>query len=368
MKKKWVKTRRGEKGYVLIVTMLLLLVASLIIAPLLGFMGTGLLAGEVFETKTEEVYAADAGIEDAIWKINNGFADTMDPNNPDLRYAEYDLDDAVNGRSVHVTIECHRPISSGSAIFKVTSEARDAPEEPALVTVVSWVAGVVTDYSDILENTITSLHDVDLPPHPEGIDEPIVEDYPGPWPTAEILADWYIQDVEPGDPYPDGTIDPKDTHSAGPLYRNGDLEIRSTQNDSLLTLNGTIYVKGNLSTANNKTFTLDLNENVIFVEGSIDMNTKCTITGSGAIIAIGDINFAPNIESGEGDFLFVMSVEGTTTFQPNGDYSGSVAGNLEVQLQPGVTVTHIDPPDEFNFPSLDPEKQKYDVYSYKITP
>jgi hypothetical protein len=63
---------RDEKGYALVLAIILLLISGLIIAPLLSFMGTGLLVGEVHEKRTAELYAADAGVEDAIWEIQRG--------------------------------------------------------------------------------------------------------------------------------------------------------------------------------------------------------------------------------------------------------------------------------------------------------
>jgi hypothetical protein len=62
---------RNEKGYVLIAVLVLLVVGGLILAPLLGLMSTGLLAGKVYEKKMQEYYAADAGVEDALWKIQH---------------------------------------------------------------------------------------------------------------------------------------------------------------------------------------------------------------------------------------------------------------------------------------------------------
>ena len=67
------KLIRGEKGQALIITTILLLVGGLVITPLLGFMSTGLIAGQVFEKKMDGLYAADAGIEDALWKLLNGY-------------------------------------------------------------------------------------------------------------------------------------------------------------------------------------------------------------------------------------------------------------------------------------------------------
>jgi hypothetical protein len=60
---------RNEKGNVLILVLILLVVGGLILTPLLGLMSTGLIAGQVYERKMDDYYAADAGVEDAIWRI-----------------------------------------------------------------------------------------------------------------------------------------------------------------------------------------------------------------------------------------------------------------------------------------------------------
>ena len=90
------KSIKDEKGQALILTVILMLVGSLIITSLLGFMSTGLLAGQVFEKKMDGLYAADAGVEDALWKIKN---------DPPASYPyPYQLPD-VNGMSVSILIE-----------------------------------------------------------------------------------------------------------------------------------------------------------------------------------------------------------------------------------------------------------------------
>lgn len=89
------------------------------------------------------------------------------------------------------------------------------------------------------------------------------------------------------------------------------------------------------------------------MEGSITTPPQhVTFAGSGCIIAVGDVTFQPNILSEEGDFIFVVSVEGTVWFSPQGDFHGSVAGDVWVQLQPGTTLTWVDPEGTgFEFPS-----------------
>ena len=61
--------RQGQEGYALLSVLILMLTGSLLIAPLLNYMGTGIKTTTVFQTKSEELYAADAGIEDARWQV-----------------------------------------------------------------------------------------------------------------------------------------------------------------------------------------------------------------------------------------------------------------------------------------------------------
>jgi hypothetical protein len=105
---------KDQKGQLLIATLLLLLIGSLIIVPTLGLMGTGITSGRVYEQKDDEIYAADAGVEDAMWHIRNN----DDENNPLIKellgagYDKYDYSTpypypynlSVNGKNVAVNI------------------------------------------------------------------------------------------------------------------------------------------------------------------------------------------------------------------------------------------------------------------------
>jgi len=101
-----------EGGKVLILTLILLVIGGLILAPLLGLMSTGLIAGQVYEKNTAELYAADAGIENGIWHLQQG-------GSPDDV-----LEFTLNGKDVTVTMnqivpgQCHEP-----AIYEITSTA-----------------------------------------------------------------------------------------------------------------------------------------------------------------------------------------------------------------------------------------------------
>ncbi len=179
------------------------------------------------------------------------------------------------------------------------------------------------------------------------------------WPTAEQLSAFYLADVA-GFDYLSGTIDLKDLASPktiGPLYRDGDLNIKNTGSQTAVQLEGTVYVTGDLvfqQPGGPKAYTIDLNGQTIYVEGSITFPAqRVTLAGSGCIIAVGDIDFHPGISSEDGDFIFVMSLEGEVRFSPQADFHGSVAGSINVNLQPNSTLEHEEPPDELNFPGYD---------------
>ena len=63
---------RDESGQgALTMVLIMLILGTLIITPLLGLMGTGLRAGQMHEERMAEFYAADSGVEDALYKIQN---------------------------------------------------------------------------------------------------------------------------------------------------------------------------------------------------------------------------------------------------------------------------------------------------------
>jgi hypothetical protein len=69
---------KGQKGQALAAALIVLVIGGLILTPLLGLMGTGIKSGQVFEQKVDETYAADAGVEDAMWHIRNNDIDEDD--------------------------------------------------------------------------------------------------------------------------------------------------------------------------------------------------------------------------------------------------------------------------------------------------
>lgn len=126
---------RDEKGKALVLALVLLVVGGLIMVPLLGLMSTGLVSGQVYEKKTEELYAADAGVEYAIWHLQQG-GDVDDV-----------LELTLNGKDVTVEIEELPHDCYELAIYEITSTATSA--EGSSTTVTAQVTNI-TLYMDEL--------------------------------------------------------------------------------------------------------------------------------------------------------------------------------------------------------------------------
>ncbi len=97
----------GEKGSTLPMALIALAMGALLIVPFLQHAYTGLKAAAISEELTVERYSADAGIEDAIWRLKvnkDGFTDSVTPDNPSASYSI-----TVNGIEVFITVEIPQP-------------------------------------------------------------------------------------------------------------------------------------------------------------------------------------------------------------------------------------------------------------------
>jgi len=305
---------------------------------------------QIREERMLQVYAADAGIENGFFQISKGNL---------TEYPWYGNISDLNGFSVSIQVE-----QEESGGYKIVSTATSYTGQE--VTIESYAATL--DYSYLFDNAISSWGDISLKSgvivngnitlnnelnNKGELNGNLTKGVPG-WPTADELADLYWGDVSASPPYPSSQIVIAHDDSMGPLYRPGDLDVHSTNSTATLTLLDTFYVTGDLDIGQtNQDFILDLNGQSIFCEGSIDIGGKCMLTGSGCILAVGDVFFSPNVQSGPEDFIFVMSVSGQLQAQPNGEFYGSMAGNVEVLYQPGTTITWTQTAGGLNFPDGD---------------
>jgi hypothetical protein len=124
-------------------------------------MGTGLVGGQVYEDGTAELYAADAGVEDALWKIQNQVAEVAGLTGcyPDYSYSM----DAVNGRSVDVTIT-YLNEADGDRSYKITSIATtDVDGSTTVESYVEIVDGDSFGGSSVFDYALTAIGgDIDL--------------------------------------------------------------------------------------------------------------------------------------------------------------------------------------------------------------
>ena len=381
---------RDEKGAALVMVLILLLIGGLISAPLLSYMGTGLITGEVYERRTVELYAADAGVEDAVWKIQN--KDGYLPCSPSSPPRNYTITD-VNGKSVAVNITSEYSVDEITFTYRVVSTATG---DGIGTEIEAYIVGVnpYGDYAGLLGQVITSLGeinyygDVTIDP-PEG-EENGPEDYYdlSLWPTAEELAEFYWEDVKDGTHYyEDTTIDINGvSDEVGPLYVDSKLDIRnSSATNATLTLIETIFATGDTTIgtggSGQNTLILDLNSQTIFVESStagsknaLEVGGKCSIIGPGVIIAVGDIYFAPKGDIGcIGGPVFILSIEGSTYLQPSGEFYGAVAGNVTVDVKSGSGEQNISYPEggfeDYNLNFLiGIKKLIFHIFSWEVIP
>jgi len=284
----------------------------------------------------------------------------------------------VNGKSVDVTITL---VSNVTFTYRVVSTATG---DGSGTEIDAYVIGESKygDYWGIMDNVLTSQGEITLKPGanvtPSEGDHSPLEYYGGGWPETWELEDFYGLQVEDEDPYPFGTIDLNGVDmERGPFYRDGELDIVNTSNTpATLTLTGTMYITGDtLIGKTGKDFTLDLNDHTIFVASdssnpktALWIGGKCNIEGPGCIVAIGDIYFEPNIEAGMTEPIFIMSITGDSFLQPGGDFYGSIAGNVEVQLQPGTSVNYPEEEDwydDYNF-LIGVQQLIYSIYSWEL--
>jgi len=324
-------------------TLVLLLVGGLIIAPLLGFMGTGLIAGQVHEKRMDELYAADAGVEYAIWKIVRNGPELPHDACRDMPWSlNYTIPD-VNERRVGGSIDYLT-----EEVYRITSVA--TTDSNSTTTVESYVELMVLDlFSGALVSSgsigfhkdctvtgdvyyvgeITGEEYVHLDGHEIQVS---LDAFPTQEENEAFAQQLKDEALAGGTHTGDMTID--SDRSLGPRYITGNLDIGTK--GITVTLTGTIYV-----------------------EGEIRASKEYTITGSGSIVAVGDIYLSKLADYGtEGDTI-IMSLNGDITFKkectlealiyaPNGtiqfDKDATVVGSVigaDIQVDKDVSFNYI---------------------------
>jgi len=325
------KVTRDERGAgVLALVLVLLVVGGLILTPLLGLMSTGLIAGQVYEKKTDELYAADAGVEDAIWRIQtNNLTFVNNSSGP------WHL--TVNDRSIEVAVYRHdwdgTPCGENMTYQILSTAVTDDDSGTAAIvgstTIEAYIKPLVFD---LLSGALVSSEGVDFSggctvtgdvyyveeitgkeyDHIDGAETQIpLSAFPTQQENEEFAQQFKDEALLGGTH--DGTMTIESNMTLGPLYITGNLNIWK---DVTVTLNGTIYV-----------------------EGSIGSDKEYTVMGSGSIVAGGDINLHMMPDYGiEGDTI-IMSVNGEIKFWKKADIEAMVyAPNGFIDIEKDMTV------------------------------
>jgi hypothetical protein len=297
---------KEQAGQALPMALILLVLGGLIIVPMLSLMTTNLNANRVVETKTEGIYAADAGIQDALWKLGDG----VDPfTGGDSYELEEDGTPAIiNGMTV--TIE---KVKLTEKLYTIKATSRLDGEVKAVI-VAQAIAGS-KDYSWLFKQAITSTGSIttkksdviyggvlcggEFDDNADIRSGTVTENADVTFPSAEDLMDFYFNEVKDLTPYPSSVYNiPSGATEANPnmipsIYRAGSLTVGGSGYGKL---SGTIYLTGDFNTSPG--ITIDLNSQTIFTEGSINFQPGCTIYGPGCLIAIQNVNYQPNLGTG----------------------------------------------------------------------
>jgi hypothetical protein len=374
-----------KKGHVLTLALLIMMVGAILLGLLLQYLGTSLAFAIKSEERAITYYAADSGVEDAFYWLQQDQEPeelwVWDEGANLWTREAYEIGD----RTVAVNVE-----DAGKDIYRITSTATtdegkstriDAYALAATYNLSPLGGGAITSNNSVrIQNNGLVNGNVSVPGGDawrvdnKGTINGTIVPLPPPWPTAEEISTMFWQDVATLEPYPDLYINTAFTSMVGPLYRDGDLEIMSSVLGTHESLNGTIYVTGDMDIGKGggtggegtKDFTLNLNGQTIFVEGTLQIYEKCTIEGKGSIIALGDILFGPKMQAGDGNYVFTMSVEGMLDFHPKGTYYGSAYGYEHVEVHGGVEVHWVGAGDAgYQIPCRDMvELLTYDILHY----
>lgn len=346
---------RNQQGQALVIALVFLGIGALTLPPLMTLMGSALVQGTTFENRTAGLYAADAGIEQAIWYLDPENSPLIPGGLPANTGESRTLPGiSIDGRTVSVTLAYLTEDT-----YQIVSTSA-SPTETISVTAV--VSDTYNNYTDIMNHVMTSKGEITVKAGDYEVNYPSednapIEYYTGAWPSANELSSFYYVNTTP---YASDTLNLAN-YPAGILeiLRLGTLNIVATST-STYTLTGDIYITGDtLIGKTGHDFTLDLNGHSIYVQSNtlgnqyaLEIGGKCTLTGSGSIIAEGNIFFYPNISSTEDDYIFVLSVNGKALMQPGGDFHGTLAGSTEVELKNG-SITYASPFDEYGNYKID---------------
>jgi hypothetical protein len=99
---------KGEKGQAIAIVLIFLFLGGTILVTLLTFINNGLKTGQLYNERTRLHYAADAGLEEALWKMDHE-ENLFQPDDYGAS-VNFTLPDLVNGKTVSVNMTQQWPL------------------------------------------------------------------------------------------------------------------------------------------------------------------------------------------------------------------------------------------------------------------
>ena len=269
---------RKESGFgTLVAVLILLILGALVIAPILLYMGTGLEAGRTHERRTQELYAADSGVNYGMWHLQWGEATV-----PEGGFLEYQF--TLNDKTVDVTIE-----EPETDTYRITSTA--TTDEDSSTTVEAFVAWVPTEGS-------------------------------GDWGWIDMSPD----DFEPDETYNEFELLPGQTHNSN-VYSQQNVKLGVGASIGSDGNSGKVYTGGNIILDADATIYGD-----VHAEGNVQLAEGAEILGNVYSFEDTQTEIYGYIQG------HVIAVQGNVQLKPGGEIGGSVCSGQNIQLDIGAEI------------------------------
>ena len=293
----------AEHGKVLILALIFLVLGALLLTPLLGLMNTGLTAGRVYENRAHSLYAADAGVEDAVNWLLEGRPDTWpwtdDADGPWERSQELE----VNHHNVEVTIEVHGLSEDNK--YKITSTSK-AINGGGGTKVMALVMVQPRSKCQVLTGEQTFSNQIDAPP---GVDIIVIG-------TVTIRHNQTLE---------------------GDMSIDGDLNLT---NQAKINVEGGICVTETVRMENNT----EINADGLLVGEDLEIGNNCDIYGY--VLISGDITFSQNANSRINGNVYAYGDITINLGHPNSEILGTVYSTGTVTVVPADRIDNIESVEE----------------------
>ena len=305
-------------------TLILLILGALIIAPILAYMGTGLKASQTHERRTDELYAADSGINLAMWQLGPGELAVPEAG---VELPQFELNDTTVNVAIQI-VDAGDGGGNGSPSYLVTSIATsDTGSSTTIESYIFLTTLPILEYGIASNSSVNFQHGITV--------------------NGDVYANGDIRlqqaAIIDGDAVSTGSIVPMDQVSgesfegvAPIVWPPLEIDIERYKDDARATLwlgdyvvpdgpgettLGPLYITGNLRVGRDHTIVL---AGTVYVEGVIKFEQNANLRGSGSLIGEKTIDLQQMIASDPQHHILVMSTTGSIYFRQQIDTRGLI--------------------------------------------